>query len=73
MGICALNYFMEPRFLDYSVRYGYRKTVCDAEMIALRTACNTENAHMILNKDGYVFTRICFEDSLRLFTLAYTE
>jgi hypothetical protein len=73
MGIYALNYFMESRFSDYSARHGYRKTVCDAEMMIAKTACNTENAHMILNKDGYVFTRICFEDSLRLFTLAYTE
>ena len=34
---------------------------------------NSEKVHLILNKYGYVFTRICFKDSLRLFTLSYTE
>jgi len=29
---------------------------------------NCENSHIIVNKYGYVFTSISFEDSLRLFT-----
>jgi hypothetical protein len=32
-----------------------------------KTILNYKNSHLILNKYGYVFIWICFEDSLRLF------
>jgi len=54
---------------SYSESESRNSSSLDANMV--KPILNCENSHIIVNKYGYVFTSISFEDSLRLFTQEY--